>query len=117
MPTFKRRWRRYRSWLRRANARAAKSLRRKFAKIERLLAIIEFRLRHALSRWRRWIEASFLLLAVGISAALTPALQKSIGAYFDVDRFAALRNLLVAVGGALIGATAIGFSVVMIAVN
>jgi hypothetical protein len=117
MPAVKRRWRRYRVWLRRARAKATKSFRRNSAKIQRLLAIIEFRLRQAVSPWRRWIEASFLFIAVGISATLTPVLQQSIRVYFDADRFAALRNLLIAAGGALIGATAIGFSVVMIAVQ
>ena len=39
------------------------------------------------------------------------------GAYFNPDRFAVLRSLLASTGGALVGATAIGFSVVMVAVQ
>ena len=38
-------------------------------------------------------------------------------AYFNPERFTLLRNLLATTGGALVGATAIGFSVVMIAVQ
>jgi hypothetical protein len=44
-------------------------------------------------------------------------LQKSVGEYFNAERFAVMRNLFATTGGALIGATAIGFSVVMIAVQ
>jgi len=40
-----------------------------------------------------------------------------VGDYFNPERFAALRSLLGTIGGALVGATAIGFSVVMIAVQ
>jgi hypothetical protein len=43
--------------------------------------------------------------------------QAAVEAYFNSERFPFLRNLLATTGGALVGATAIGFSVVMIAVQ
>src|SRR6185437_7908250 len=51
------------------------------------------------------------------SALVTPLVQNSVETYFDAERFATLRNVLAIIGGALIGATAIGFSIVMIAVQ
>src|SRR5262249_3327197 len=59
-----------------------------------------------------------LILLIAATALITPALQTFVGPYFATgDRLAVLRNLLATTGAALLGATAIGFSVVMIAVQ
>jgi hypothetical protein len=81
------------------------------------MQVIEFAIQALCRRHRRAIGMAVLAVLIAGSAALTPTLQNSVGAYFNVDRFAALRNLFATAGGALIGATAIGFSVVMIAVQ
>jgi hypothetical protein len=92
-------------------------LRRRLAQFQRRVTIIGFAIRQHVRRHRRLIGALILLALIAASAGLAPSLQKFVGGYFDADRFAALRNLLTSTGGALIGATAIGFSVVMIAVQ
>lgn len=63
------------------------------------------------------IVSSTIIFAVLCSYLLAPLVQTQLGAYFNLDRFAALRSLLGTIGGALVGATAIGFSVVMVAVQ
>jgi hypothetical protein len=64
------------------------------------------------------IVAILLAAFVFISAVETPAIQRLVVQFFATgDRLGTLRNLLIALGGALVGATAIGFSVVMLAVQ
>jgi hypothetical protein len=64
------------------------------------------------------IVATLLTAFIFLSAVTTPAIQNVVGQFFATDeRLATLRNFLVALGGALVGATAIGFSVVMFAVQ
>ena len=58
-----------------------------------------------------------VLFLVATSALLLPYLQSGVQSFFTDARLAILRPLLVALGGALLGATAIGFSVVMLAVQ
>lgn len=97
--------------------RGQKGLRRLLARTERRIILTEFGVRRRIRRHVRAIVAVALVILIAVSAALAPALQTATGAYFDAERFAVLRNLLATAGGALIGATAIGFSVVMIAVQ
>jgi hypothetical protein len=61
------------------------------------------------------MAALVAFLIVGF--VFTHIFQAPVEAYFNPDRFTLLRNLLGTTGGALLGATAIGFSVVMIAVQ
>jgi uncharacterized membrane protein len=73
-------------------------------------------------RWiARNIAAAISILVVAftiLAAILVPAVQRTVEPFFmSGDQLAILRNLLVALGGALIGATAISFSVVMFAVQ
>lgn len=91
--------------------------RRQLVRIERRLATIRVRVRRHVHRYVREIEATVLLFGILASAYLAPRLQTVVGPYFDSERFALLRNVLIAMGGALVGATAVGFSVVMIAVQ
>jgi hypothetical protein len=58
-----------------------------------------------------------LAVLIIVSAIFVLPLQQATESYFSGDRLFLLRNLLATTGGALIGATAIGFSVVMIAVQ
>ena len=58
-----------------------------------------------------------IIMALIVSFLFAPALQNVVGDYFNSERFPSLRGLLASTGGALVGATAIGFSVVMIAVQ
>ena len=69
-------------------------------------------------KFGRIIMPSIFILLIAATALITPALQAFVEPYFTVaERLAVLRNLLATIGGALIGATAISFSVVMIAVQ
>jgi hypothetical protein len=62
--------------------------------------------------------ATFLIALIILSAFATPEIQIVVGKFFGTnDRLGTLRNFLVTLGGALVGATAIGFSVVMFAVQ
>jgi hypothetical protein len=58
-----------------------------------------------------------LILLIATILLIIPVLQPGLESYFTGERFTVLRNLLATIGGALVGATAIGFSVVMIAVQ
>jgi hypothetical protein len=59
-----------------------------------------------------------LVLFLVLGAVVSLATQRPVTSYFLAnDRLAFLRNVLLALGGVLIGATAIGFSVVMFAVQ
>jgi hypothetical protein len=98
-------------------ARVPPFLRRRWALGVRRFTIIEFAVQALGRRHRSAIGITVLIVLIAGSAAVAPTLQNSVGAYFNGDRFAALRNLFATAGGALIGATAIGFSVVMIAVQ
>jgi uncharacterized membrane protein len=78
-------------------------------------------IRYGLLRWKaklgRIITAVILIPCIATTIRIIPVLQSPIESYFTGERLSILRNLLATVGGALVGATAIGFSVVMIAVQ
>jgi hypothetical protein len=57
------------------------------------------------------------ILLIATTLLIIPVLQPGLESYFTSERLTVLRNLLATIGGALVGATAIGFSVVMIAVQ
>lgn len=63
--------------------------------------------------------AGFAAVAVLIFGAwlLAPSVQATIGDQFDDSRLAALRTVFVTIGGALIGATAVTLSIVVVAVQ
>jgi hypothetical protein len=78
--------------------------------------------------FRYWMQSRFvrhgsvatgvaILILIIASFFLAPILQNVLEVYFNSERFPILRGLLATTGGALVGATAIGFSVVMIAVQ
>jgi uncharacterized membrane protein len=92
-------------------------LQRQRARAERRFTSIEFAIRRQSRRYRRLIGPAVIVVLIGGSVVVALMLQNTIAQYFNAERFAALRNLLATTGGALIGATAIGFSVVMIAVQ
>ncbi len=74
---------------------------------------------------RRWttrnataIATVLLVILTAAAFASIPTVQRAVNPLFaSDDHLATLRSLLVALGGALVGATAIGFSVVMFAVQ
>lgn len=77
---------------------------------------------YRLSFWRAWYwfyaTTVFLILLIVVSSSLAPTLQGALETYFSTDeRFAGLRTLLVTLGGSLIGAAAIAFSLVMFAMQ
>jgi hypothetical protein len=91
--------------------------RRQLALSERRIILTRYGLQNRLARHSR-IGTSVALIAFIIASYLfAPALQGAVESYFTADRLSLLRNLLATTGGALVGATAIGFSVVMIAVQ
>jgi hypothetical protein len=95
-----------------------KALRRRLALIWRQINFARFYLSRGMARNRGLLVFALTTLLLAASAALAIGLRASFDAFFSVgDRIALLRTLLVTLGGALIGATAIGFSVVMFAVQ
>ena len=81
-----------------------------------------YRVRYHLTTWGLrhsvTIKALLLALLVGLSVYYLPRFQTVVEPYFSSeDRLASLRTLLVALGGALIGATAISFSLVLFAMQ
>jgi hypothetical protein len=69
-------------------------------------------------KFGRLVTPGILILLIAATVLITPALQAFVEPYFaTADRLTVLRNLLATIGAALLGATAIGFSVVMIAVQ
>jgi hypothetical protein len=98
--------------------RKRKGARRYYAALYRRLEIVRFRT----SNWKTRHVRKLFTLAVGgllIASVVTfQFIQIPIEIYFtQVDLLLSLRSVLGTVGGALMGATAIGFSVVMVAVQ
>ncbi|WP_316229602.1 hypothetical protein [Bradyrhizobium sp. SZCCHNR1070] len=87
------------------------------ALVDRRLVGLRYDLQGRLVKHRSVIIVLPLIVALILSYLLTPVIQRWMGDYFNPERFTALRGLLATLGGALVGATAIGFSVVMIAVQ
>lgn len=81
------------------------------------MILIRYGLQTRLARHGRAAIMTALIAFLVVGFVFTHIFQASVEAYFNPDRFTLLRNLLGTTGGALLGATAIGFSVVMIAVQ
>jgi hypothetical protein len=92
-------------------------MRRRLARLDRYLIGLRYDLQNLLMRHGAIIIGTAILGALIATFLLAPALQNVVGGYFDNERFALLRGLFASTGGALVSATAIGFSVVMIAVQ
>ena len=90
---------------------------RRLAMAERRITLMGFWLQQQMHRYGFTAAALTLAVLIAASWILASSLQTATAAYFNPARFAVLRNLFESAGGALIGATAIGFSVVMIAVQ
>jgi hypothetical protein len=84
---------------------------------DRRIILIRYHLQNGLVRYGRVATTVTLLAFIIVSFFFAPVLQNAVEAYFNSERFSLLRGLLATTGGALVGATAIGFSVVMIAVQ
>ena len=70
------------------------------------------------ARYGAVTTTAFLILLVVVSGYLAPTLQGALAPYFSDDvRFAGFRTLLVTLGGSLIGAAAIAFTLVMFAMQ
>ncbi|WP_145927619.1 DUF2254 domain-containing protein [Bradyrhizobium neotropicale] len=97
--------------------RGVKVARKYLALADRRLIMIHYGVRYRLARWGSAAIVAALIASILASFFFSQALQPALESYFNSERFPLLRNLLATTGGALIGATAIGFSVVMIAVQ
>ena len=78
--------------------------------------------RYYVSRWKLLHGASTsavgLIVLVALTAIAVPALQRALDSHFHSDQsLATLRTLIVTMGGALVGAAAIVFSIVLFAVQ
>jgi hypothetical protein len=91
--------------------------RRHLALSERRVIVARYALQNRLARYARVGTAIALVASIIASYSFALAYQDVVESYFTADRLLLLRNLLATTGGALVGATAIGFSVVMIAVQ
>lgn len=70
------------------------------------------------ARYRSLATIALLILLIIVSGALAPRLQDALGPYFlTEEEFAGLRTLFVTLGGSLVGAAAIAFSLVMFAMQ
>jgi hypothetical protein len=81
------------------------------------MILIRYRLETGLATLGRVAVGATLAAFIIVGFVLAHVFQTVVEAYFNPERFTLLRNLLATTGGALVGATAIGFSVVMIAVQ
>jgi hypothetical protein len=90
---------------------------RRLALIYRRMILIRYRLETGLATLGRVAVGATLAAFIIVGFVLAHVFQTAVEAYFNPERFTLLRNLLATTGGALVGATAIGFSVVMIAVQ
>jgi uncharacterized membrane protein len=97
--------------------KALRAARRRLALTDRRIILIRYGLQNRLATHRRVATGVTLLTVIIVSFFFAPVLQNAVEAYFNAERFSLLRSLLATTGGALVGATAIGFSVVMIAVQ
>jgi len=70
-----------------------------------------------LSRHRTRLLTLFAVLASVVSWVSEPPLQEWLVVHLDETQFAALHTMLLTLGGSMVGATAISFSVVMLAVQ
>jgi hypothetical protein len=93
------------------------SVKRRIAGFELRTIRLGFLLQNRFRRRGAAIVSILFLVFISASFLAAPKFQALTAAYLAGEKFGVLRNLLASVGGALIGATAIGFSVVMIAVQ
>jgi hypothetical protein len=115
--TVKRKARRSQRLLRVRGKKAFDGARRHLAQVDRRLIRLRYEMQSRVARRSRAIISAVMIVAPVVSFWLAPTWQDAVGAYFNPERFAVLRSLLSSTGGALVGATAIGFSVVMVAVQ
>ncbi|MEA2840780.1 MAG: hypothetical protein QOF41_2110 [Methylobacteriaceae bacterium] len=105
------------SALRTKAASAPQRARLLWLQAERHAALLNLYIRPSIQRYGGRATVAFLLFLIVITAAIEPTIQAALGPYFDMERFSTLRNLLATMGGALVGATTIGFSIVTIALQ
>jgi len=105
-----------RTRLRLGAKRVERSSRRGYAQCYRRAVLMRYSLRRRVKPGPIVTLVTLILIAA-ITTLTIQALQRSAESYFTGERLAVLRNLLATIEGALVGATAIGFSVVMIAVQ
>jgi hypothetical protein len=97
--------------------RIGRSTRHGYGRCYRRAVLMRYSLLHWRVRHGRIVAPVILILLIATTLLIIPVLQPGLESYFTGERLAILRNLLATIGGALVGATAIGFSVVMIAVQ
>lgn len=104
--------------LRKAFKNSRRSFRRGYARAYRETEIGRQKVFYWTRQHRKKLNAGLLALAIILGVIAYRTFSGQIEPFFDSpDLLAALRTLFVTLGGALLGATAIGFSVVMLAVQ
>ena len=99
-------------------ARAKREARRWYAMQWQCIYGTHYRVSVWKARYRSPATIAFLILLIVVSGMLTPTIQGALEPYFlTEERFSGFRTLLVTVGGSLIGAAAIVFSLVMFAMQ
>jgi hypothetical protein len=94
-----------------------KGARRRLALTDRHVIVTRYWLQSRFARHGGVATGVAIFILIIASFFLAPVLRNVVEVYFNSERFPLLRGLLATTGGALVGATAIGFSVVMIAVQ
>ena len=89
--------------------KALEYARRHLALLERRLIRLRYDLQSRLMRHGGIAAGITIIVALVLSLLSAPIVQNPVGDYFNAERFAVLRGLLSTIGGALVGATAIGF--------
>jgi hypothetical protein len=98
--------------------RANKSLRRSIALLWRQLNRTQYRIAVLRARHGNLSLVVVICFLIGVSIYFTDFLQFQIESYFSFkDKLSDLRSLFLALGGALIGASAIAFTLVMFAMH
>jgi hypothetical protein len=97
--------------------RAGRAARRRLAMLYPRASSLRYRIQRRASGWGASAVILTICTLIVISELLAYKFAKHFEDHFSDAQLALLRNLLVTVGGALVGATAMGFSVVMIAVQ
>ena len=107
-------WGRIRLWI----GHAKKAIRRSAAFLWSHIYLARYRIAASRTRYGATIFVLVLLLLIGATVYSTPTIQNTLEPYFATDqRLEGLRSLLLTLGGALTGAAAIAFSLVMFAMQ
>lgn len=97
--------------------RAPQIIRRRIALLYRRLNLVRYGAQRQAVLHGFKIVTVLLVLLIVASGAVLSSFQLLLESYFTPERFSLLRGLLATIGGALVGAAAIGFSIILLAVQ